>query len=72
MDSHLRFGEGYQVNVWNSALHFQHERGLAGAIEHCNGQGVCRKSTGVMCPSFQATRDEQNSTRGRSNLLRAL
>ncbi len=72
MDSHLRYGEEYRVNVWNSALHFEHERGLAGAIEHCNGQGVCRKSTGVMCPSFQATRDEQNSTRGRSNLLRAL
>jgi FAD/FMN-containing dehydrogenase/Fe-S oxidoreductase len=72
MDSHLRYGEEYRVNVWNSALHFEHERGLAGAIEHCNGQGVCRKTTGVMCPSFQATRDEQNSTRGRSNLLRAL
>jgi FAD/FMN-containing dehydrogenase/Fe-S oxidoreductase len=72
MDSHLRYGEGYRVNVWNSSLHFEHKRGLAGAIEHCNGQGVCRKTTGVMCPSFQATRDEQNSTRGRSNLLRAL
>ncbi|MBI5963263.1 MAG: FAD-binding protein [Chloroflexi bacterium] len=72
MDTHLRYGENYRVNVWNSSLHFEHERGLAGAIEHCNGQGVCRKTTGVMCPSFQATRDEQNSTRGRSNLLRAL
>ena len=72
MDSHLRYGESYRVDVWNSSLHFEHERGLAGAIEHCNGQGVCRKTTGVMCPSFQATRDEQNSTRGRSNLLRAL
>jgi len=72
MDTHLRYGEKYQVNVWNSSLHFEHERGLAGAIEHCNGQGVCRKTSGVMCPSFQATRDETFSTRGRSNLLRAL
>jgi FAD/FMN-containing dehydrogenase/Fe-S oxidoreductase len=72
MNSHLRYGENYRVNVWNSALRFDHERGLAGAIEQCNGQGVCRKTTGVMCPSFQATRDEKNSTRGRSNLLRAL
>ncbi len=72
MDTHLRFGESYQVNVWNSSLHFDHERGLAGAIEHCNGQGVCRKADGVMCPSFQATREEQNSTRGRANLLRSL
>jgi FAD/FMN-containing dehydrogenase/Fe-S oxidoreductase len=72
MDSHLRYGEDYQINIWNSSLNFEHERGLAGAIEHCNGQGVCRKTTGVMCPSFQATRDESFSTRGRSNLLRAL
>jgi len=72
MDSHLRYGENYRVKVWNSSLHFDHERELAGAIEHCNGQGVCRKANGVMCPSFQATREEQNSTRGRVNLLRGL
>jgi FAD/FMN-containing dehydrogenase/Fe-S oxidoreductase len=72
MDSHLRFGEGYRARVWKSALHFDHERGLAGGIEQCNGQGVCRKMTGVMCPSFQATREEGLSTRGRANLLRAL
>ena len=72
MDSHLRYGESYRAQTWTPALHFSHERGLAGAIEHCNGQGVCRKTTGVMCPSFQATREESNSTRGRANLLRAL
>src|SRR3990172_9387667 len=80
MDSHLRYGENYHVNVWDSSLHFDHQRGLAGAIEQCNGQGVCRKlalrggegTSGVMCPSFQATRDEANSTRGRANLLREL
>ena len=79
MDTHLRYGERYQAAAWKSSLRFQHERGLAGAIEQCNGQGVCRKlalraaegTTGVMCPSFQATREEQNSTRGRANLLRA-
>ncbi|MCA2002908.1 MAG: 4Fe-4S dicluster domain-containing protein, partial [Chloroflexi bacterium] len=72
MDTHLRYGADYRAQAWVPALHFEHARGLAGAIEHCNGQGVCRKTTGVMCPSFQATRDEGNSTRGRSNLLRAL
>jgi Fe-S oxidoreductase len=77
MDSHLRYGEGYLAQTWAPALHFTHERGLAGAIEQCNGQGVCRKlpiegTSGVMCPSFQATREESNSTRGRANLLRAL
>jgi Fe-S oxidoreductase len=72
MDTHLRYDETYQANTWSPVLHFEHERGLAGAIESCNGQGVCRKQTGVMCPSFQATRDEAFSTRGRANLLRAL
>jgi len=72
MDTQLRFGESYKVQAWASSLHFDHERGLAGAIEHCNGQAVCRKSDGVMCPSYQATREEMHSTRGRANLLRAL
>ncbi|MBL8098316.1 MAG: FAD-binding protein [Anaerolineales bacterium] len=72
MDSNLRYGENYQVKVWDSALHFEHEHGLAGAIEMCNGQGVCRKHNGVMCPSFQATGEEGLSTRGRANLLRAV
>lgn len=72
MDTNLRYGESYQAQAWVPVLKFDHERGLEGAIESCNGQGVCRKPTGVMCPSFQATREEANSTRGRANLLRAL
>jgi FAD/FMN-containing dehydrogenase/Fe-S oxidoreductase len=45
--------------------------GFAPAVEMCNGAGVCRKlETGVMCPSFMATRDERDSTRGRANALR--
>ncbi|HUI90529.1 MAG TPA: FAD-linked oxidase C-terminal domain-containing protein [Anaerolineales bacterium] len=72
MDTHLRYGENYQTHPWVPSLDFTHENGLAGAIEQCNGQGVCRKNTDVMCPSFQATREEKYSTRGRSNLLRAL
>jgi Fe-S oxidoreductase len=71
MDSHLRFGEEYQTNTWKPVMAF--ETGLAGAIEQCNGAGVCRKQDpGVMCPSFRALREEQHSTRGRANLLRAV
>lgn len=46
---------------------------LMDAVEKCNGAGACRKSAssgGGMCPSYQATREENYSTRGRSNLLR--
>lgn len=71
MDTNLRYGAEYRAQAWMPRLNFTHERRLEGAVEMCNGQGVCRKSTGVMCPSFQATRDEANSTRGRANLLRA-
>ena len=41
------------------------------AAELCAGVGECRKKRGgTMCPSYQATRDEQHSTRGRANTLR--
>lgn len=44
--------------------------GFAHAVEQCNGAGVCRKRSGGMCPSYQATLDERHSTRGRGNALR--
>ncbi|GAB4501343.1 MAG: FAD-binding and (Fe-S)-binding domain-containing protein [Anaerolineales bacterium] len=72
LDANLRHGELYQPQPWRPALDFSRQNGLTGAVEQCNGAGVCRKSGGVMCPSFQATREESNATRGRANLLRAL
>ncbi len=45
--------------------------GFQGAVEMCNNNGACRKSTGsVMCPSYRVTRDERDVTRGRANTLR--
>jgi FAD/FMN-containing dehydrogenase/Fe-S oxidoreductase len=73
MDSNLRYGPGYEAQTWTPALDFGRNGGLGTAIEQCNGAGVCRKlDEGVMCPSFQATREELHSTRGRANLLRAM
>ncbi|NRB65399.1 MAG: 4Fe-4S dicluster domain-containing protein, partial [Saprospiraceae bacterium] len=43
------------------------------ATERCTGSGDCRKlplSGGTMCPSYRATRNEKDSTRGRANILR--
>lgn len=71
MDENLRYPPGYSANVWESTLDFSSQAGLDGAVEMCNGAGVCRKEDGLMCPSFQATREEEHSTRGRANLLRA-
>ena len=43
------------------------------AVEMCNGNGACRKlQSGTMCQSFMATREEEHSTRGRANALRAV
>ncbi|MBI0535120.1 FAD-binding oxidoreductase [Roseomonas sp. KE2513] len=45
--------------------------GFLGAVEMCNNNGTCRKfDAGVMCPSFRATRNERDLTRGRANTLR--
>ncbi|MGW8144820.1 MAG: FAD-binding and (Fe-S)-binding domain-containing protein, partial [Anaerolineales bacterium] len=72
MDENLRYGENYSSSSWKTNLDFAKQDGLAGAIELCNGAGVCRKFDGLMCPSFQVTKEEEHSTRGRANLLRAL
>ncbi|MFT4112793.1 FAD-binding and (Fe-S)-binding domain-containing protein [Silvibacterium sp.] len=43
---------------------------FAEATLRCVGVGACRKeSPGTMCPSYMATREEKNSTRGRAHLL---
>jgi len=50
---------------------YSKQEGFARSIEMCNGAGVCRKlQGGTMCPSFRATRDEKDNTRGRANVLR--
>jgi FAD/FMN-containing dehydrogenase/Fe-S oxidoreductase len=72
MDSHLRFRHPYSPRAWQPVLDFSKQAGMISAVELCNGAGVCRKSVGVMCPSFQVTKEELHSTRGRANLLRTL
>lgn len=53
-------------------LDYSAEGGYALAIDLCNGNGLCRKREGIMCPSFQATNDEFHSTRARAQSLRAI
>src|SRR5438093_3608780 len=47
------------------------DRSFISNLEQCNGCGGCLKGTGIMCPTFMATRDEIMSTRGRANIIRA-
>ena len=56
------------------AMAYPHDGGdLAQAVHRCTGVGKCRAdssaSGGVMCPSFLATREEKDSTRGRARVL---
>lgn len=51
-------------------LDFSKEGGLALSADLCNGNGQCRKKEGVMCPSYQATLDEFDTTRARAQMLR--
>lgn len=67
----LRYGPHSQTLELHTHLDFGADGGFVGAVEQCNGAGACRKDGGVMCPSFHATRDEEHSTRGRANALRA-
>jgi FAD/FMN-containing dehydrogenase/Fe-S oxidoreductase len=67
----LRYGPGHVTPDVPTTFDFSADGGLARAAELCAGVGECRKKReGTMCPSYQATRDEQHSTRGRANALR--
>ncbi len=55
-------------------LKLTHDGGsFHGAVHRCTGVGKCiadnTGSGGVMCPSYLATRDEKDSTRGRAHVL---
>ena len=71
MTENLRYGPNYRAQSLPATLDFSIDANFAGAVEMCNGMGACRKLDGTMCPSFMATREEEHSTRGRANLLRA-
>lgn len=71
----LRLGPDYAPRpVQADIAFFDAERqdvGFVQAVEACNGSAVCRKrDVGTMCPSFMATGEEKDSTRGRANTLR--
>jgi Fe-S oxidoreductase len=55
----------------DTAFDFSEFGSLSQAAEQCGGVGACRKTlAGTMCPSYMATRNENDSTRGRANVLR--
>ena len=69
--ANLRYGPAYQTPDVPTTFDFTVDGGILRSAELCAGVGECRKKRGgTMCPSFQATGDERDSTRGRANTLR--
>jgi FAD/FMN-containing dehydrogenase/Fe-S oxidoreductase len=66
----FRYKPGYTALPLAPALDWSDSGGLLAATEMCNNNGSCRKFDAVMCPSYQATGDERDATRGRANSLR--
>ncbi|MFA6334579.1 MAG: FAD-linked oxidase C-terminal domain-containing protein [Bacteroidales bacterium] len=75
MNSFLRYEPGAAVPEFKTYFDYSAQGGWIRAVEQCNGAGDCRKSAlfgGTMCPSFRATGEERDTTRGRANVLREL
>ena len=67
----FRFKPGYGTEVPLAVLDWSEWGGYDKAVEMCNNNGHCRKfDAGTMCPSYRATRNEKDLTRGRANTLR--
>jgi FAD/FMN-containing dehydrogenase/Fe-S oxidoreductase len=71
LDENLRLGATY--SPWEPKTNFQFvsdHGSLAQATLRCVGVGKCRREEGgLMCPSYRATHEEEDSTRGRAHLL---
>ena len=72
MREHLRYGPAYASVEPATELDFDDEGGFSHLVELCNGCGTCRQTGGdTMCPTYRASKDEMETTRGRANMLRA-
>ncbi len=70
LDTHLRMDPSYHTRPVSTEFGFPGDDGsFAAASERCFGVGACRDQNAVMCPSYQVTLEEKNSTRGRARLL---
>jgi FAD/FMN-containing dehydrogenase/Fe-S oxidoreductase len=73
MDTSLRYEADTDITKIDTLYNFKSTGGILHTVEKCNGSGDCRKLSfagGTMCPSYRATLDEKDSTRGRANVLR--
>ena len=73
MHEFLRYAIDVETPEVKTKFNFSEKGGIVRTVEKCNGSGDCRKlnfAGGTMCPSYRATLDEKDTTRGRANVLR--
>ncbi len=73
MDESLRYEVDRMEPHVTTFMDFEDSEGILRLSEKCNGSGDCRKtekSAGMLCPSYHATKNEKDTTRGRANILR--
>ena len=74
LDADLRLDRPTPIRPLPVVFSYPDDRGdLDPAVHRCVGVGKCRSAAGgVMCPSFRATGDEKDSTRGRARVLQEM
>ncbi|MFC7831059.1 FAD-binding and (Fe-S)-binding domain-containing protein [Streptomyces sp. NPDC057375] len=76
LDAHLRRPQARRLRA-TDGFAFAHDSGdITNAVHRCVGVGKCRadlrEQGAFMCPSYTATRDEKDSTRGRARTLQEM
>ncbi|MFS0704846.1 FAD-binding and (Fe-S)-binding domain-containing protein [Cellulomonas sp. 179-A 9B4 NHS] len=77
IDADLRRPAARSLLAGSGGFAFAHDGGdMTTAVHRCVGVGKCRADTraagGFMCPSYLATKDEKDSTRGRARVLQEM
>ena len=77
LDADVRVAAARAATGTGLALAYSHDGGdFSAAVHRCTGVGKCRADLsatgGVMCPSYPATREEKDTTRGRARVLQEM
>ncbi|MBF0686146.1 MAG: FAD-binding oxidoreductase [Cellulomonas sp.] len=77
LDADLRRPAARPLLAGSGGFAFTHDGGdMTTAVHRCVGVGKCRADNtatgGFMCPSYLATKDEKDSTRGRARVLQEM
>jgi FAD/FMN-containing dehydrogenase/Fe-S oxidoreductase len=77
LDADLRRPHARPIPAGHGGFAYAHDHGdFTTAVHRCVGVGKCRADSsatgGFMCPSYLATKDEKDSTRGRARVLQEM